>query len=286
MRIIYSFVVDGASAFYTQTRVFLSTLIAVGVSPSEIVANVTPNASAHTITLIKSFGVEVVPLQPIIDRKYCNKIAQLRNICPRASDVYVLCDTDLAFADALEPVISSKNVRAKSVDFANPPLKQLDFIRRELGVSTPPRISLTTCNHAPTYSTNCNGGLYIIPARVAADLARSWQHYASILHSRPRLLSRWRRHVDQVAFCFAMLSLGEDVEELPTEYNFPFHVRRHFGRFKFATPRVLHHHSSFSKGCFLPRTGHKIVDASVQKINVTLQSGVGSNAAAIMTCPK
>lgn len=104
MKAIYSFVIDGGDKFYRQTRVFLTSLMATGVSASQIVAHYTPYASLKSRELAASFGVELQALVPFLDGKYYNKLAQLPAIMDHPADVFVLCDTDLAFVANIEPL--------------------------------------------------------------------------------------------------------------------------------------------------------------------------------------
>ena len=186
------------------------------------------------------------------------------------ADAYVLCDTDLAFASNLASMAQTGRIRAKAVDLPNPRTPLLKRIWRASGIETTPKPGTTTCNQVVTLSNNCNGGVYIIPGRLAAKVGTAWGCQAAFLEARPGLI-RGSRYVDQIAFGLALQTLEEDVLELPVEYNFPLHLPQYFGHFKFTKPQVLHHHYSFPKGCCLERTGHPVVDESIGEINQLLE---------------
>ena len=128
LKAIYSFVIDGDEKFEMQTHLFLTTLLATGVEPSCVIAQCTPSASAEARELALSFGVELQPLEPFFDGKYCNKLAQLPALIRRWADVFVLCDTDLAFVIGINSLFSATKVRAKPVDLPNPPIRYIGTV--------------------------------------------------------------------------------------------------------------------------------------------------------------
>jgi hypothetical protein len=270
MYAIYSFVIDSDQKFFQQCRVFLTSLLHVGVQPAQILAHFTPFASETIKHLVSSFGVELRRIDPFLDEKYCNKLVQLRSLIERHADVYVLCDTDLAFVGSIEPILDNSNVRAKPVDLPNPPLRVLDEIAALLGISTPPRIVRTSCDDALTYSTNCNGGLYIIPSQLAQVLSEKWIACANRLRGFQTVLGSSFHHIDQISFAMAMQSLGLDVLEIPIEYNFPMHLRDRLNSITFRTPRVLHYHGLQKEDGALELSGHPVVDEAIADANAIL----------------
>jgi hypothetical protein len=135
LKAIYSFVIDGDKKFEAQTHVFLATLLATGVPASNIIAHCTPSASETSRETAASFGVEIATVEPFLDGKYCNKLAQLPKLMEREADVFVMCDTDLAFLECLDQLFSETYVRAKPVDLANPPVEILEQLRNALSVA-------------------------------------------------------------------------------------------------------------------------------------------------------
>src|SRR6478752_5950114 len=106
MKILYSFVLDAAPKFITQGRLFLSNLMAAGVPPEMIVANVTPGCGAAGYSLASEFNVRGVELQPQLDGRFCNKISQLVTDNRPSYDVLAVCDTDLAITQKLDSIAS------------------------------------------------------------------------------------------------------------------------------------------------------------------------------------
>lgn len=267
MKAIYSFVIDGDKKFEIQTRLFLTTLLATGVEPSSVIAHCTPSASIKSRELASSFGVELQSLEPFFDGKYCNKLAQLTVLIRRAADVFVLCDTDLAFVGGIDLLFSTTRVRAKPVDLANPPIEILEELRIARNIERNPRIVETSCDRQPTYSVNCNGGLYVIPHALATKICLAWRTEVIMLGKYKHILGRYFHHADQIGFAMAMLSCGYDAEEIPIEFNFPMHLGDLLNGLAFGEPKVLHYHQLLGDDGRLEATGHPIVDSAVNRVN-------------------
>lgn len=283
MNVIYSFVVDSAPVFLPQTRMFLASLMAQGVVPDQIHAHVTPGVGEEARNLLRRIGVCNHELQPFLDGKYCNKLVQLDSLLNLDADVYILCDTDLAFAGSIEKWIDLNYLRAKPVDFENPPLERLTALKNRLGLDVTPRLVATSCSAGTTWSTNCNGGLYIVPGKLAASLAQNWKYYATLLRECEDILENWYHHVDQIAFAMAALAIGEDLRELPLEANFPMHLEDHFRHMDFNEPVVLHYHWLLDETGRVQLTGHPSVDNAISKVNAALDAADPDTQSAVIT---
>jgi hypothetical protein len=266
-RCLYSFVVDGAPRFARQAQIFVATLRQTGVEADDIIAHVTPSAAAEIVQHLERGGIRAVPLTPVIDGAYCNKIAQIQTLVTLDYETLILCDTDLAFVENLSAMAGTARIRAKPVDYQNPPIDKLDTLRRMVGIAATPRIVETTVDHRPTYSTNCNGGVYILPIEAARRLQDKWLEFAAFAATRSDVLGPHLPHADQIGFALAMLALSEDVDDLPVEYNFPVSVSRDFWRFVFSEPKVLHYHNVLDEDGRLVRTGNRRVDRSIDQVN-------------------
>ncbi len=265
---VYSFVVDSDPRFANQARVFLTTLLATGVPSTDIVAHVTPNVGNEARTLIDSFGVRQVCLQPVLDKAYCNKIAQYDALDETDADFIVLCDTDLAFLDNLRSLFDEETVRGKPVDMPNPPAEVLEQVRLALGIAAQPRLIPTDGEpFAQTYSTNCNGGLYIIPRRLFPRISRHILGVTRAISDRIDLLGKWSIHLDQVGFAMTMLQLGLDVRAIPPEYNFPMHLPKILRPAVGSPPKVLHYHWLADDRGSLKLIDDPVVDQAIKAVN-------------------
>jgi hypothetical protein len=260
MQVIYSFVIDGAQKYQDQARIFLFSLLATGVNPRNVHAQLTPAAQTNVnlLDFLKALGVHVHNLASFLDGVYCNKLMQLDSLSTYGAECVALCDTDLAFLNNLDGQASSHVVRAKPVEIPNPPIDYLEKARAICGVAGNPRVVPTSCNDGQTWTQNCNGGVYLIPTLFAAKIAASWRRHATTLYSAKFFLHNYAQHIDQISFATTMLDLQIDVEELPLEFNFPLHFADQFSVTKKVDPEVLHYHWLHHGAESLQLTGHPI----------------------------
>jgi uncharacterized membrane protein YgdD (TMEM256/DUF423 family) len=273
MRLRYSFVIDEHSRFILESRIFLKTILAAGVSPSDIVAQVTARSGEVGKRIAAQFGVRALDLPLGPDGAYTNKINQLFTLADEDFDVLVACDTDLAIMKPLDEAATPEFVRARRVDQENPPLAVLERIREFLGVSQQPALAAPSCCPAArTYAMNCNGGMLLIPRQFMQPLGRAWLDYAGTLTEHRQLLEQWVNHIDQVSWAFAMLKLALPFQELPLEYNFPTNLAKRLPRGTYAQPAVLHYHRSLDRRGRLRASGVSLVDKAIKEANSHLRS--------------
>jgi uncharacterized membrane protein YgdD (TMEM256/DUF423 family) len=274
MRLRYSFVIDEHSRFILESRIFLRAILAAGVRPTDIVAQVTARSGEVGKRIAAQFGVRALDLPLGPDGAYCNKINQLFTLADEDFDVLVACDTDMAIMQPLDEVATPEHVRARRVDQENPPLPVLERIREFLGVAQQPELTAPTCSPAArTYALNCNGGMLLIPRQFMQPLGEVWLSYATRLTGQRHLLEQWVNHIDQVSWAFAMLQLALPFQELPLEYNFPTNLaKKWIPRGTYARPVVLHYHRSLDRRGRLRPTGVGLVDKSIREANRRLMT--------------
>ena len=248
MRVVYSCVVDRGPKFFRQGLNLVHSLIAVGVKPENILVNLTPPASIYR-PQYERLGCLVKDTIFFADKKYSNKVAQLRN-APRDVDFVVCCDTDILYMRNIEPDLRGKEgkVLGKVVDYDNPPIQ----IFRDIAALDPalPEIEEvpSDVNRQPTFSGNFNGGLYIIPGVHVAAFSEAWEEEAlRLFHSQKcqEILGSYAWHIDQISFCFALAKLGLDYEYLPITFNFPLHMAVPEDRVTDPSDlKILHYHTA------------------------------------------
>lgn len=276
MRLKYTFVIDEDSRFILESRIFLRTLLAAGVPPGDVVAQVTPRSGDAGKGIAAAFGVRALNLPLGPDGAYCNKINQLFTLADEEFDVLVACDTDLAFTRPLDEIAKVECVRAKRVDQENPPLEVLEQIREFLGFPQRPPLAAPGCSPAArTYALNCNGGVLLIPRQFMQPLGEAWLAYAQVLTDQRHLLRQWVNHIDQVSWAFAMLKLALPFQELPLEYNFPTDIAKRVPRGTYSRPVVLHYHRALDRRGLLRRSGIHLVDKSVREANYMITGFYG-----------
>jgi uncharacterized membrane protein YgdD (TMEM256/DUF423 family) len=279
MRLRYSFVIDEHSRFILESRIFLRTILAAGVRPTDIVAQVTARSGEVGKSIASQFGVRALDLPLGPDGAYCNKINQLFTLAGEDFDVLVACDTDLAIMRPLDEVATAEFVRARRVDQENPPLAVLERIREFLGVPQQPALAAPSCCPAArTYAMNCNGGMLLIPRQFMQPLGEAWLGYATRLTEQRHLLEQWVNHIDQVSWAFAMLKLALPFQELPLEYNFPTKLAKRMPRGTYAQPVVLHYHRALNRKGRLRSSGVWLVDKAIKEANSHLRNVRGHSA--------
>ena len=279
MRLRYSFVIDEHSRFILESRIFLRTILAAGVRPSDIVAQVTARSGEAGKGVAAQFGIRALDLALGPDGAYTNKINQLFTLADEEFDVLVACDTDLAIMRPLDEAATTQFVRARRVDQENPPLAVLERIREFLRVPQQPALAAPTCcPEARTYAMNCNGGMLMIPRRFVRPLGEAWLTYATTLTEHRHLLEQWVNHIDQVSWAFAMLQLALPFQELPLEYNFPTNLAKRMSRGTYAQPAVLHYHRALDRRGRLRSSGVRLVDKSIREANRRLQDGAENSS--------
>ncbi|HEY2036549.1 MAG TPA: DUF423 domain-containing protein [Steroidobacteraceae bacterium] len=273
MRVIYSFVIDEDPRFLVESRIFLRVILASGVAPRDVVAQVTQRSGDVGRDLAASFGVPAVDLPLGPDGAFTNKINQLFTLADDDEfDVLAACDTDLAITRPLDEVAMVECVRARRVDQENPPLAVLEHIREFLGFrEQPPLAAPGVAPAARTYAMNCNGGMLLIPRQFMKPLGEAWRGYAQALTEQRQLLQQWVNHIDQVSWAFAMLKTELPFQELPVEYNFPTSLARRIPPGTYAKPVVLHYHRSIDKKGRIRASGIRLVDESITEANRVLR---------------
>lgn len=248
-RVLYSFVVDCGSKFPYQAWHLAHSLVdQCEAQRGDIHIHFTPAVDAGARKLFVDTGFLTHTLTPFGDRKYCNKLAQIENMPTADADAVVLLDTDTIAVSDLRVWISADAIRAKIVDFQNPPIETLREIASIAELDTGDTCS-TDAGEADTFVGNCNGGMYSIPGRLAQHLAIEWKRWATWLLAHPEPLRRVNReiHVDQVSFWMALRATGMPFEIAPSNMNYFTHVnaeRRYFERNQAIA--LLHYHDKLN----------------------------------------
>ena len=271
MTIIYSCVIDHQRMYRYQGLVFASTLIDLGgVEPSSIVVHAIEGVPDKTKDALRKIGVSVVTVAPFDRRhRFSNKLVQLESRALQDADHVVLCDADLAFAGPIARWITGSRLRGKTVDHALPPMPVWRDILVAFGFDGDPASRPATHSGELTYANNLNGGLYIVPQPLFERLGAVWPEWNRRVLDRVDLLGEYHVHVDQVSLALALTAMGEEVDYLPPELNYPVHIPFRVGTLK-EPPLVLHYHTRLSaRGRLLP-IGEPKADRSVQLVNMAI----------------
>lgn len=258
MKLVYSCVVDRNPKFFRQGVLLVQSLRAVGVPAADILINLTPPAALYR-RKFEQLGCTVRDTILFADGKYCNKVAQLRNV-PDDIDFVVCCDTDMVFLRNIQRDLEGKQglVLGKVVDFDNPPIDRLRAAQA-LTEGLPEIAEVPAdLNGKPTLAGNFNGGLYILPGQHLRAFSEAWEREALALYNNPQVqeaLGSFAWHIDQIAFCFALNRLALPYETLRLVFNYPLHFQIKKRLIKNPRElRILHYHDAVDENG-LPAVG-------------------------------
>ena len=283
----YSMVVDAVAAHPYQAEVLLHTLREnAAVPPEAVIVQCTSRVDEEVVGAFRQAGHETVRIEPYLDGKYCNKIAQLdcfaEQLDAAVAGVFLL-DLDVAIAAPLD-IPEPSAVCGKVVDGDNPSLALIETLFQAAGVALPEIVPSDWEGRGDTVATNLNGGFIYLPHSQVAPLRAAWRRWAEFLFARPRLFgARGEReaafkHVDQLALALALASESAPLCHLPTNWNFPCHKDRRPRLYRQHEPlRALHYHDCLDEfGLLAPAaSGFEAVDAVVEQVNASIGTGLG-----------
>ena len=250
-------VLDGHPKFSMQCWNWVLSLKATNAHErADILVHHTPSVDQASLDFIESLGVQLVPIDPFGDGPavYCNKISQLESDIVQNSDYTILCDTDVLFLECPTRMATGNEIRAKIVDLPNPPEHIWRALVKKSGLVD--NFETVSTDFQPldlTLPTNCNGGLYILPASAVSVLKAAWPRWAQFCLDNKDVLDRWHHHADQLGFALAILETGLPFQLLDVAENFPTHFKfEQYSKIRERSLRAIHYHSNMD-GAILPR---------------------------------
>lgn len=276
--VVCSCVVDDDPYFRMQVMTWLHTAMECsGFKPYELLVHLVrrPGDKQNYLeNMLSKIGIRTIPVKPygMGAAAYCNKLCQLETSDLYTADVVLLCDTDIAFVGDIRGECKVGDIRGKIVDLPNPPLEILTALFERSGLPRKPDLAVCSFSQDNTYVANCNGGLYIISGNILKNLVPVWKRWAAFCLEQPDILGRYLHHSDQISFCLAMHELGETIDPLPLEMNFPTHLPKTcYAGYDGPPPRVLHYHRHMNSAGFLMPLGLEAVDASIAQVNEAIR---------------
>ena len=243
--VYYSCVVDAAPLFCWQTWGLVNSLLKLAnVSANQIYVHYTPEVDRAFLTQLEALGVNLKAIARVGDGKYCNKIAQLKTREFASAKCVLLLDTDMVVLQELSAIYTTKAIKGKIVDLANPELAVLQIIFERAGFKDYPAIRSADYDPNPTFENNFNGGLYVIPGAYINSLGQRWHYWADWLLDNLEILTQVNKqaHVDQISFALATHELSLPVADVGRIYNYPLHLPDT----KTGYPAILHYHRHVS----------------------------------------
>jgi hypothetical protein len=250
-RFAVSFIVDADPIYaYTGWHLVHSILKHTTLTPSDINVQCTSDVPDRVVERFAALGCRTHRLARFGDGRYCNKLAQWRNLRDQDIDHVVLLDTDMICIGDFTAFLPPDAIGGKVVDLANPDLTLLDHLFDRAGFADRPPTIPAEASGELTYQGNCNGGFYSIPAKFAEALFGAWCKRAEQLLAdiEPLRAVGKDMHVDQISFCMALHETKLPFVSLPSNVNYFLHFPGRHAQFDPSKPLTLlhYHHSSLN----------------------------------------
>lgn len=265
--------IDSHPRFHLEAlRWFTSATKVADIEPSDLVVNVIGQGPRDVIGRLERSGVRVRTIEPFDERSpHCNKISGALAMSREVTGgTCVLTDADVAILeDPRSVALPPGHVGMKPVDVANPPVEVLGGVFARAGVAEPELVTVPWQNGAATFAGNGNGGLYLVPAQMLAELSYAWSRWALWLLDRIHLLGEWSVHVDQVSMALALADSGIGVHSLEPQWNMPIHIEGLVPA-DASAPSVIHYHSRIDHIGLIRTTGNAGVDEGISRVNTAV----------------
>ena len=273
-------VVDRPPLHPYQAEVLLFTLERFARVPQEnMVVQCTDQVSEDVRGAFERSGYAVSTLAPYLDRKYCNKIAQLDYLVAHSADGFqgvFLLDLDLVVLSRLD-IPDPEVVWGKPVDADSPPLPALKKVFAEACVELPSTLACDWPDRGESIATNFNGGFLYVPAARLAQLRQAWRSRAEFLFTHPEIFAppTAQHHIDQISFAMALAAERIPYRHFATNWNFPCHNPEALTPRLYRADeelRVVHYHDCLDEfGLVAPRLQEfAALDAAMLKVNTAI----------------
>jgi hypothetical protein len=269
-RAFYSCVIDYNARFHFDALRWFATLTRTAEVPAQnLIVHAVGDQTSNVLEYLNHKGVDVRTVDAFDARSpVCNKISAALALASGAlpDRLYVLTDSDVAFAKDPSAAYRGSVLAAKVVDAPNPPL---DVLREafELARLEPPMLVAPDFDRSDrTIAGNFNGGLYVVPGSLLANLSEAWDRWARWLLDQG-VLGRYSSHfADQVAMAMAIAKEKIATANLGREWNFPTHIAEWI-RADASAPSVVHYHGRVDATGLISATGSAEVDGVVADLN-------------------
>lgn len=268
-RVHISCVVDDEPRFRLEAWNWLLSLNALETHCRTFIHYVPGALSRATQAHFRALGATLIETAPFGEgaARYCNKLRQLETAQLLEADVVILSDTDIVFLQDPDRLVRPQRFRAKTVDAPNPPEPLWRELFARAGLADTIRtVGLEIYPGTRTFSTNFNGGLYVIPASAARTLGPLWQKWARFCLKQADLLGRYLHHSDQLGMGLALAESGLAIEPLPTGANLPTHLaKKELARIPRQPVSAIHYHRHIEQHGLPRDAGLPWIDAATRQ---------------------
>lgn len=273
-RVHISCVVDDRPIFRMQAWNWLLSLNALSTECGVFIHHLPGTLTAEMQGRFRDLGATLVPVTPFGtgEAKYCNKLRQLETEAFLDADFVVMSDADLVFLEDPARLVRRGKIRAKTVDAPNPPEELWSQVFKEAGLRD--RVTLRALDMFPqlhTFSTNFNGGLYVMPSAMARALHPLWVKHTRQSLEQTELLGEFLCHADQIGLGLALAESGAPVAELPFGANMPTNfTAEELGRVPEQPVSAIHYHGNMDPHGLPKLVGVDWMDAAIARARKAL----------------
>jgi len=267
LNIAISFVIDKIPLHYYQAELLLYSLEQnTSYKKKNIIVQCLKNVDEKFLAYLQNNDYKYNLIEPYLDKKYCNKLQQLKYFLNKDVDGVILIDSDMFILENLSDIYG-EHIMAKIVDAPNPMLSTLKNIYTKASLEYPDIVkSDWDIPHNDTFINNFNGGFYYIPKSQINIVYYQWKKWAEWLYSKPDLFENKQQfiHVDQISFSLAIHSNNLEFKLLPSNYNFPIHSHaKTHSLDKSKNIKVLHFHREIDNFGYINNT--KVTNIDILK---------------------
>lgn len=217
---LLSFVVDASPKFYFQAELLITSILRnTSFTNDDIIVHCVTTVSQKFIAYLTKKNIKYNLINPFLDGKYCNKLAQLTHLLNLDKNV-ILLDTDIYFLNTPE-ILNENSFCAKIVLKSNPPLRVLKKIYKETGLALPKLVPTDWEGKGKTLDCNFNGGFYYIPSKMVKEINDKWRKWATYLFENKHFFENKAQtiFIDQIAMSLAITESGVAYASLASNTN-------------------------------------------------------------------
>jgi hypothetical protein len=270
---VFSCVAENRPEFATMThnlaisiRSFAGTL-----ADAPIVVNFVGGVEPAFARPLTELGAEVRIVERVSDgNPLANKLRMLELDKERDFDVLLALDCDVVVVGDPRPSVDDVAIAAKPADFDRFTDDEWRHVFAALDIPLPDR-SLTASGTGQAIYPYFNSGVISIPHELCRPLRDGWvrtfERLSVLLRDRPGLIREpWHWLAEQASLGLALLHEDLCWRVLPTELNFPAHVRLAPSVLA-GDPVIVHYHTGWQKPGFLLRAATPAIDPWLDAFN-------------------
>jgi hypothetical protein len=272
-RVVFSCVAENRPEFGIMTHNLVTSIrfFAGTLADAPIVVNFVDDVDPSIAGPLAALGAEVRIVERVSGgNPLANKLRMLELDEERDFDVLLALDCDVVVVGDPRPWLDDMAIAAKAADFDRFTDEEWRGVFGALDMPLPPR-SLTATATGEAIYPYFNSGVISVPHALCRPLRDGWMRtfdrLSVLLHDRRDLIREpWHWLAEQASLGLAILDGGLQWRVLPTELNFPAHVRA-AASVATGDPVIVHYHTNRDERGFLLRAASPALDPWLDAFN-------------------